>query len=143
MNHEVSHDKHEEEQVTNTSSIALREQFPNKRKKSDDATRNASKFSLDISKKMRKPGFGLGLNRNHYFIFGFLLGLVLSFYIPENVWDLVQSECPQLALENNLIEKFGEDFEPHLNLINKPLAAKKPKPTRAYNHRHCLLRLIN
>lgn len=75
---------------------------------------------------MRKPGFGLGLNRNHYFIFGFLLGLVLSFYIPENVWDLVQSECPQLALENNLIEKFGEDFEPHLNLINKPLAAKKP-----------------
>lgn len=69
---------------------------------------------------MRKPG--LGLNRNHYFVFGFLLGLFLSFYIPENVWDLVQSECPELEM----IEKFGEDFEPHLNLINKPLAAKKP-----------------
>lgn len=69
---------------------------------------------------MRKPGFGL--NRNHYFVFGFLLGLFLSFYIPENVWDLVQSECPELEM----IEKFGEDFEPHLNLINKPLAAKKP-----------------
>lgn len=73
---------------------------------------------------MRKPG--LGLNRNHYFVIGFLLGLFLSFYIPENVWDLVQSECPELAQENILIEKFGEDFEPHLNLVNKPLAAKKP-----------------
>lgn len=50
------------------------------------------------------------------------MGLFLSFYIPENVWDLVQSECPELEM----IEKFGEDFEPHLNLINKPLAAKKP-----------------
>ena len=68
----------------------------------------------------------LGLNRNHYFVIGFLVGLFLSFYIPENIWDLVQSECPGLALENNLIEKFGEDFEPHLNLVNKPLAAKKP-----------------
>lgn len=83
-----------------------------------------------ISKKMRKPGFGL--NRNHYFAFGFLLGLFLSFYIPENVWDLVQSECPELAQENILIEKFGEDFEPHLNLINKPLAAKKPVSSYLY-----------
>lgn len=67
------------------------------------------------------------LNRNYYFVFGLILGLVLSFYVPQDVWDLVQNEeCPQQLAENSLIEKFGQDFEPHLNLINKPLAAKKP-----------------
>lgn len=67
------------------------------------------------------------LSRNHYFVFGILVGLALSFYLPEDVWDLVQKEeCPQEAAENSLIEKFGEEFEPHLNLISKPLAAKKP-----------------
>ncbi|XP_036318261.1 chondroitin sulfate synthase 2 [Rhagoletis pomonella] len=67
------------------------------------------------------------LNRNHYFVFGILVGLALSLYLPEDVWDLVQKEeCPQEAAENSLIEKFGQDFEPHLNLISKPLAAKKP-----------------
>ncbi|XP_055911930.1 chondroitin sulfate glucuronyltransferase [Eupeodes corollae] len=66
------------------------------------------------------------LNRNHYFVFGFLLGLILSFYIPEDIWDLVQNECPQSAEIHSFEKKFGQDFEPHLNLINKPLAAKKP-----------------
>ncbi|XP_067641381.1 chondroitin sulfate glucuronyltransferase [Eurosta solidaginis] len=67
------------------------------------------------------------LSRNHYFVFGILVGLALSLYLPEDVWDLVQQEeCPQEAAENSLIEKFGQDFEPHLNLISKPLAAKKP-----------------
>ncbi|XP_054728501.1 chondroitin sulfate synthase 2 [Anastrepha obliqua] len=67
------------------------------------------------------------LSRNHYFVFGILVGLALSFYLPEDVWDLVQQEeCPQEIAENSLIEKFGQDFEPHLNLISKPLAAKKP-----------------
>ncbi|XP_055842343.1 chondroitin sulfate glucuronyltransferase [Episyrphus balteatus] len=66
------------------------------------------------------------LNRNHYFVFGFLLGLILSFYIPEDIWELVQNECPQTAEIHSFEKKFGQDFEPHLNLINKPLAAKKP-----------------
>ncbi|XP_068158123.1 chondroitin sulfate glucuronyltransferase [Drosophila tropicalis] len=74
---------------------------------------------------MRRPV--ASLNRNHYFVIGLLLGLVLSFYIPQDIWELVQQEeCPQEAAENLLIERFGQDFEPHLNLINKPLAAKKP-----------------
>lgn len=67
------------------------------------------------------------LNRNHYFVFGIVVGLALSFYLPQDIWELVQQEeCPQQVAEHNLIEKFGQDFEPHLNLINKPLAAKKP-----------------
>ncbi|XP_017156540.1 chondroitin sulfate glucuronyltransferase [Drosophila miranda] len=74
---------------------------------------------------MRRPV--AALSRNHYFVIGLLLGLVLSCYIPEDIWELVQQEeCPQEAAENLLIERFGQDFEPHLNLINKPLAAKKP-----------------
>ncbi|EDW62593.2 chondroitin sulfate synthase 2 [Drosophila virilis] len=73
---------------------------------------------------MRRPS---ALSRNHYFVIGLLLGLVLSCYIPQDIWELVQQEeCPQEVAENLLIERFGQDFEPHLNLINKPLAAKKP-----------------
>ncbi|XP_030381520.1 chondroitin sulfate synthase 2 isoform X2 [Scaptodrosophila lebanonensis] len=73
---------------------------------------------------MRRPS---ALSRNHYFVIGLLLGLVLSCYIPQDIWELVQQEeCPQEAAENLLIERFGQDVEPHLNLINKPLAAKKP-----------------
>uniref|UniRef100_A0A1I8PIR6 Hexosyltransferase n=1 Tax=Stomoxys calcitrans TaxID=35570 RepID=A0A1I8PIR6_STOCA len=72
--------------------------------------------------KMRRSS----LSRNHYFVIGLFLGLVLSFYVPQDIWELVQQEeCPQEAAENSLIEKFGQEFEPHLNLINKPLAAKK------------------
>ncbi|KAH8293342.1 hypothetical protein KR018_007670 [Drosophila ironensis] len=68
----------------------------------------------------------VALNRNHCLVIGLLLGLVLSCYVPASVRELVQrEECPQEAAESLLIERFGQDFEPHLNLINKPLAAKK------------------
>jgi len=70
---------------------------------------------------MRRPF--TALNRNHYFVIGLLLGLLLSWHIPEDIWE---EECPEEAAENLLIERFGQEFEPHLNLINKPLAAKKP-----------------
>lgn len=71
------------------------------------------------------------LSRNSHFVIGLLLGLVISCYIPQGIWELVQQEeCPQEAAENLLIERFGQDFEPHLNLINKPLAAKKPVSQR-------------
>ncbi|KAH8400297.1 hypothetical protein KR215_009986 [Drosophila sulfurigaster] len=67
------------------------------------------------------------LSRNHYFVIGLALGLVLSCCIPQDIRQLVQQEeCPQEVAENLLIERFGQDFEPHLNLISKPLSAKKP-----------------
>ncbi|EDW48974.1 GM11515 [Drosophila sechellia] len=70
---------------------------------------------------MRRPF--TALNRNHYFVIGLLLGLLLSWHVPQDIWE---EECPEEAAENLLIERFGQEFEPHLNLINKPLAAKKP-----------------
>ncbi|KAH8367529.1 hypothetical protein KR200_008803 [Drosophila serrata] len=74
---------------------------------------------------MRRPV--AALSGKHYIVIGVLLGIVLRCYIPEGMWKLVeQEECPQEAAENRLIERFGQDFEPHLNLINKPLEAKKP-----------------
>lgn len=85
--------------------------------------------SYKIKNKMRRSS----LSRNHYFIIGLFLGLVLSFYVPQDIWELVQQEeCPQQVAENSLIEKFGQEFEPHLNLINKPLAAKKPVSLKLY-----------
>lgn len=73
------------------------------------------------------------LQRNHYFIIGLVLGLFMSFYIPQDIWEMVQQDdCSQEAMvsgsglaEDTLVKKFGQDFEPHLNLINKPLTAKK------------------
>ncbi|XP_046801365.1 chondroitin sulfate glucuronyltransferase [Lucilia cuprina] len=89
-------------------------------------TTSSSKKNSNTSSytfKMRRSS----LSRNHYFVIGLFLGLVLSFYVPQDIWELVQQEeCPQQVAENSLIEKFGQEFEPHLNLINKPLAAKKP-----------------
>ncbi|KAH8314021.1 hypothetical protein KR067_012828 [Drosophila pandora] len=64
--------------------------------------------------------------RNHCFLLSLAIGLVLSLCVPEILIELIQPECPQEAAENLLIERFGQDFEPQLNLVNKPLAAKKP-----------------
>lgn len=67
------------------------------------------------------------LQRNHYFVIGLLLGLLMSFYIPQDIWEMVQQDdcSPEPMTADSRIEKFGHDFEPHLNLINKPLTAKK------------------
>ena len=87
-------------------------------------TKTTTTSSSSSNMKMRRAS---SLSRNHYFVIGLFLGLILSFYVPQDIWELVQQEeCPQQVAENSLIEKFGQEFEPHLNLINKPLAAKKP-----------------
>lgn len=68
--------------------------------------------------------------RKHCFVLSVAMGLMLSLYVPEILFELIQQECPQEAAENLLIERFGQDFEPQLNLVNKPLAAKKPVRVR-------------
>lgn len=77
-----------------------------------------------MKKLVRLKQFNLS-SRNNLLIIGFLFGLILTFFIPENAWDIVQQECPEASTEK-IDEKFNpNDFEPHLNLINKPMAAKK------------------
>lgn len=69
------------------------------------------------------------LNRNHFFIIGFLFGLVLTICMPDYDWDVTHQECPEIATDPNdpskIVSFSDEDFEPRLNLINKPMAAKK------------------
>lgn len=71
----------------------------------------------------------LRLNRNHFFFIGFLLGLVLTICMPDYDWDITHPECPEVTADVNDLTKIlslsNEDFEPRLNLINKPMAAKK------------------
>lgn len=73
------------------------------------------------------------LSRNHYFVVGLLFGLILTFLIPEDAWTITADECgPDTAAA---AAKLGEhspatgtridELEPHINLVNKPMAAKK------------------
>lgn len=66
------------------------------------------------------------LSRNHYFIVGVVFGLSLTLFIPEDAWTIAQEECPEaLAAAARFDSKISEDFEPRLNLFNKPMTAKK------------------
>lgn len=77
----------------------------------------------------RRPKFPFTLNRNQYFIGGLLIGLLVSIILPQNAQDIMQEECydsmPDSAT-GGMHHYRSEDFEPKLNLANKPLAAKKP-----------------
>lgn len=68
-------------------------------------------------------------SRNHCFVLGVLCGLLLTLFIPQDAWTIVAKECPiaAAALHNggpNAVPG-PEAFEPHLNLVNKPMSAKK------------------
>lgn len=71
----------------------------------------------------------LQLSRNQLFVIGFLVGLVLTICMPDNFWEIAQQECPDAAVTEQFSPtKIGatiDDFEPRLNLVNKPMAAKK------------------
>lgn len=63
-------------------------------------------------------------SKNYYFIFGILLGLILSVYIPEEIREIAQ-DCPNSLDHNSNDNRYGSEFEPELNLAQKPLLAKK------------------
>lgn len=63
------------------------------------------------------------LNRNHFFLIGFTVGLVLTICMPDHAWEITAQECPELEVKR--LESTIDDFEPRLNLINKPMIAKK------------------
>lgn len=73
------------------------------------------------------------LSRNHYFVVGLLFGLILTFLIPEDAWTITADECGPETVDAATLN--GEhrpatgtridELEPHINLVNKPMAAKK------------------
>lgn len=68
------------------------------------------------------------LNRNHFFLIGFTVGLVLTICMPDHAWQIVEQECPETTASSNnpnRMQPMADDFEPRLNLANKPMAAKK------------------
>lgn len=70
----------------------------------------------------------LQLTRNQFFVIGFVFGLILTICLPDNFWEITQQECPESATAQFSPTKIGatnDDFEPRLNLVNKPMAAKK------------------
>lgn len=66
------------------------------------------------------------LNRNHFFFIGFVVGLILTICLPDNAWEITEQECPEtLNGDGSKVIAHDDDFEPHLNLVNKPMTAKK------------------
>lgn len=69
------------------------------------------------------------LSRNHYFVVGILLGLILTLMIPEDAWTITEDECPETTETSKNLNGINandiDELEPHINLINKPMAAKK------------------
>lgn len=68
------------------------------------------------------------LNRNHFFFIGFLVGLILTICMPDNAWEITEQECPETMNGGDggkMQMAHDDDFEPHLNLVNKPMTAKK------------------
>lgn len=66
------------------------------------------------------------LNRNHFFFIGFVVGLILTICLPDNAWEITEQECPEtINGEATKIVAHEDDFEPRLNLANKPMTAKK------------------
>lgn len=66
------------------------------------------------------------LDRNHFFFIGFVVGLILTICLPDNAWEITEQECPDtINIEATKILAQDDDFEPRLNLVNKPMTAKK------------------
>ena len=69
------------------------------------------------------------LSANQYFIISLVSGFLISFYWPEQY--IHENECSQFlsdsssSRDNNEYSQFNEDFEPQLNLAQKPMIAKK------------------
>ncbi|XP_053678728.1 chondroitin sulfate synthase 2 [Anopheles nili] len=71
-------------------------------------------------------GASINLNRTHYLLFGILCGFVCSYYSPKDLSADV-TECPEAAEHTDrlLALEHGGEFEPQLNLDQKPMIAKK------------------
>lgn len=67
------------------------------------------------------------ISRNQYFLVGLLIGFLYSYYMPQDLTEIV-TECPEATEKEHLLgeeAKYGSEFEPQLNLEQKPMIAKK------------------
>ncbi|XP_062539117.1 chondroitin sulfate synthase 2 [Armigeres subalbatus] len=67
------------------------------------------------------------ISRNQYFLVGLLVGFLYSYYMPQDLTEIV-TECPEATAKDQLLgeeAKYGNEFEPQLNLEQKPMIAKK------------------
>uniref|UniRef100_A0A2M4ADF2 Hexosyltransferase n=1 Tax=Anopheles triannulatus TaxID=58253 RepID=A0A2M4ADF2_9DIPT len=72
-------------------------------------------------------GAKFNLGRNHYLLLGFVCGFLFSYYQPQDYTEYV-TECPEVTEHTNKLNGLdgrGSDFEPQLNLEQKPMIAKK------------------
>uniref|UniRef100_A0A1S4KFX2 Hexosyltransferase n=1 Tax=Culex quinquefasciatus TaxID=7176 RepID=A0A1S4KFX2_CULQU len=67
------------------------------------------------------------ISRNQYFLVGLLIGFLYSYYMPQDLTEIV-TECPEATEREHLLAedaKYGSEFEPQLNLEQKPMTARK------------------
>ncbi|ETN62052.1 chondroitin synthase [Anopheles darlingi] len=72
-------------------------------------------------------GAKFNLGRNHYLLLGFVCGFLFSYYSPQDYTEIV-TECPEVTEHTNKLnglDGHGSEFEPQLNLEQKPMIAKK------------------
>ncbi|XP_035779035.1 chondroitin sulfate synthase 2-like [Anopheles albimanus] len=72
-------------------------------------------------------GLKFNLGRNHYLLLGFVCGFLFSYYSPQDYTEYV-TECPEVTEHTNKLNGLdgrGSEFEPQLNLEQKPMIAKK------------------
>ncbi|XP_055614160.1 chondroitin sulfate glucuronyltransferase [Uranotaenia lowii] len=67
------------------------------------------------------------LSRNQYLLLGMVIGFLYSYYLPQDLTEIV-TECPEATAKEHLLGddvRYGNEFEPQLNLEQKPMQAKK------------------
>ncbi|XP_055617714.1 chondroitin sulfate synthase 2 [Toxorhynchites rutilus septentrionalis] len=67
------------------------------------------------------------VSRNQYFLVGLLIGFLYSCYMPQDLTEII-TECPEATEQASRLAdeaKYGSEFEPQLNLEQKPMTAKK------------------
>uniref|UniRef100_A0A182SW67 Hexosyltransferase n=1 Tax=Anopheles maculatus TaxID=74869 RepID=A0A182SW67_9DIPT len=71
-------------------------------------------------------GVNFNLSRNHYLLLGIVCGFLFSYYSPHDYTEYV-AECPEVTenADTLLNLEHNNEFEPQLNLDQKPMIAKK------------------
>uniref|UniRef100_A0A182W611 Hexosyltransferase n=1 Tax=Anopheles minimus TaxID=112268 RepID=A0A182W611_9DIPT len=71
-------------------------------------------------------GINCNFSRNHYLLLGIVCGFLFSYYSPHDYAEYV-AECPEVTEHTDMLStlEHNNEFEPQLNLEQKPMIAKK------------------